>query len=308
MNGTRLQLWMYAVDDELLEEAQQPVRSTAPLRLLASAACLCLILLGLLVWQPWSRDTTTAADLAEYGYSIALPEGAESPQYALIDLSGYDTPMAQATFEKSGTLYTCRALKSAAPADPAVLGAEESSLSWSDGALTLSLGIGSDAASVSWYAPDTQTQWCLRTDADSLDLLTTARDIMVSLGYDVAAVPAGAEDVTYDAFELDGLTVAETTFLLNGTRCAYRIAATYVIETPFADISGTDDAYAVQTSAELGWCPAVLSFTEGGSGKIIWFDVVPGLLYSLTVESGATEQSLLELASTLYTPAQGDVG
>jgi hypothetical protein len=45
-----------------------------------------------------------------------------------------------------------------------------------------------------------------------------------------------------------------------------------------------------------------------GSGKLVWFDVVPGLLYSLTMSDGASQSALLDMAQQLYTPAQGDVG
>ena len=44
--------------------------------------------------------------------------------------------------------------------------------------------------------------------------------------------------------------------------------------------------------------------TPGGEGKIVWFDVVPGICYSLTVDNGASEDSLRSMAESLYTPMQ----
>ena len=43
-------------------------------------------------------------------------------------------------------------------------------------------------------------------------------------------------------------------------------------------------------------------------GKIIWFDIVPGVEYSLSVESGASENSLIAMANELFTPLQGEAG
>ena len=58
----------------------------------------------------------------------------------------------------------------------------------------------------------------------------------------------------------------------------------------------------------MAWCSARLSWNEDGSGKLVWFDLVPGLLYSLTMDSGASEQALMDMAAQLYEPAQGDAG
>ena len=53
---------------------------------------------------------------------------------------------------------------------------------------------------------------------------------------------------------------------------------------------------------------AQLSYDEGGAGKIIWFDIVPGIEYSLSVESGANAEALSDMASLLFTPMQGEAG
>lgn len=43
-------------------------------------------------------------------------------------------------------------------------------------------------------------------------------------------------------------------------------------------------------------------------GKIIWFDIVPGIEYSLSVESGANAEVLSDMASLLLPPMQGEAG
>lgn len=49
----------------------------------------------------------------------------------------------------------------------------------------------------------------------------------------------------------------------------------------------------------------LLDLSEDGSGKVIWFDIAPGLLYSLTMDNNASEEALLPLAEQIYTPVQG---
>lgn len=60
--------------------------------------------------------------------------------------------------------------------------------------------------------------------------------------------------------------------------------------------------------AQILWCPAVISYDESGAGKITWFDVAPGLVYSLSADSGASRDALLDMVNRLFTPAQGEVG
>ena len=57
----------------------------------------------------------------------------------------------------------------------------------------------------------------------------------------------------------------------------------------------------------MGWCPARLAWNDGGTGKVVWFDVVTGQLYSLSVDAGASRESLLDLAGQLFLPAQDEL-
>ncbi len=274
MNKKRFFAFMNAVDDDLLEQAQQPrAKHRALVPVLAAAACFCLILTGALIWRPWASGGTTADDLAAQGYAMHLPDDAANVIYTLVDV-----------------------------------GADESAddLTWQDGSVCLTLGTADGGTFVSWY--DGQTQWCLIGSGGSEAVLTTARALLADLAYDFTRTPDGAQDITYNAFKLDGLTVAETAFTLDGSRWTYRIAATSDVSADFADISGQDGAYAVSAEGEVGWCPARLSYTDGGAGKICWFDIAPGLLYSLSTDTGASEQALQDMSAALYSPAQGDVG
>lgn len=348
MNNERFTRIMRAVDDDLLEEAMQPAAKSGSviwLRWAAAAACMCIAIGG--IWavhrgsgnvsSPIDSDPAnlpasitmqnpvsenepgnaagasvlTAEDLAIYGYALALPLDAENTVYSIIELGDdYALPMAQATFTQNDQQYTCRALKTDQPEDISDMDEVwDESLDWSVDSVSLKLReASSGTAYVSWYSEETKTQWCLSTEAGGQAPVHTAYTILHSLGYNMAVAPKAAEDIAYDVFGMGDLIVAETAFTLDGVRCSYRTAATVLVEFPFADISGTGQDAPHHISGELGWCQAELFFTEGGEGKIIWFDIVPGLLYSLSVDSGASEQLLLDLANSLYTPAQSDVG
>ncbi len=344
MKNERFARIMRAVDDELLEEAMQPAeKSSRVIRLrwaAAAAACLCIVSGGIwavryggvfapdpvgetpagptdpiIMHDPTADNAAvepalTAEDLAIYGYTLALPLDAENAVYSIVTLEDHKQPMAQATFTQDDRQYTCRALKTDHPEDISDINEPWSeSLDWTIDSVSLQLREAqSGAAYISWYAEETKTQWCLSTEEGGQAPVHTAYTILHSLGYDMAVAPENAADIVYDVFRLDDLIVAETAFTLDGVRCSYRTASTGVIEFPFADISGTAQDAPNHVSAELGWCQAELYFEEGGEGKLIWFDAAPGLLYSLTMESGASQQVLLDLANLLYAPAQGDVG
>lgn len=305
MNWKSFHAVMHAVDDDLLEQAQQPQKRRPPMyTFVAAAACICLVASSLLIWQSHRSSTaqlanplqeTTAADLAALGYTMPLPEAAESPTYTLIALGDAEAvPMAQATFTCNQQEYTYRALKTEQSADiSGVYGQWTESLDWTADQLEMQLRSDEEGVSwVGWYDPAEETQWCLSGQSDGLTILHTAQEIVATLGYDMAVAPEGAEAITYNAFMLDDLTVGETTFVLDGISYSYRTASTYVIEEEFADISGVEGATDILESGEIGWCPARLCYTEGGEGRILWFDVVPGLLYSLHMDSGASEEAL----------------
>ena len=124
------------------------------------------------------------------------------------------------------------------------------------------------------------------------------------IALDVTVAPESAGNITYNVFLLGDLTVAETTFVIDGITYAYRMAATTEIREDFADISGMEGLFGQNAEGEVLWCSAKLSFDEGGQGKIVWFDVVPGILYSLCAESGASADMLQNMAVQLFEPVQ----
>ena len=293
---------MQSVDDDLLEEAMEPVRKTrSPGWLIAAAACICL-LLSLPMLRP-EADTVSLSKLRSMGYEMSLPETLDIIGYELVTQD--DRRGAQARFLVGDTEYVYREEKTAEPrtlADGAQL------LSWNADNLDIQLSTGTEGTSVSWYTSENQTQGYLTAQADSLAVLTTASQILRSTGLDVTVAPADARDITYNAFLLEGLTVAETTFELGGVRFSYRMAATSELLEDFTDISGMDGPFERISAGEVAWCRAKINYTPGGQGRIIWFDVVPGILYSMSMDRDASDEILLELANELFEPAQDSIG
>lgn len=324
MNNKRFRRLMDSVDPELLEEAKEPLRrSRKHLGAFAAvAACFALLVGGVMIFrfEEPAQDpqqgaaqlanpiqTVTAAEVAQLGYRIPLPAEAQDTKYQLITLSQDTTPMAQVSFLVNDRDYTCRAAKAEQAEDISGIYQEwAESIDWAIGELQMQMRKAADSAWVGWFSAADGVQWCLSGDPDTV--LLTAQEIVETLGYQMAVAPDGAEQVVYDVLTLDGLAVGETTFVLDGVSYTYRTAATTEITEDFADISGLTAQYPVNETAAVSYCDARLSYEEGGSGKLVWFDPVPGLLYSLSMDSNASADTLIQMAVLLFSPAQGDVG
>ena len=295
----KFRLLMNSIDDDLLEEAAAPVKKVRVLPWIAAAACLVLVA-GLAV-LPNRSPAVTLSELTDCGYDIRLPEEAVQISYDLLTLA--DQEAAQACFVIEDTAYVYHAVKTLEP-QPLSPSDHDEVLSWNMGDLDIQLLSSDSSTSVSWYQQEQQTQCYLSANADTRQVLTTASQILLATGMDVTVAPENAENITYNAFLLDGLTVAETTFQMDGITYAYRMSATRELLENFKDISGLTEPFEQIRAGEILWCRAKICYNEGGQGKIIWFDVVPGILYSLSMDSGATEEVLLELATQLFIPAQ----
>ena len=294
---------MNAVDDDLLEEAIMPVKRRTPLLRIGAAVAACLVLvIGLTIFQV-RFPSVTVAELSEMGYNIKLPDEAERVRCRIVTLA--EQQAAQASFVIQDTKYVYQAVK--AQEQHPLSGnhkAETKELTWNAGDLGIHLLTSSSGTSVSWYLQNEQTQCCLTANANTLEVLTIASEILRATGLNVTVAPENAENITYNAFLLDGLTVAETTFQINGITYAYRMAGTIELLDNITDISGLDGSFDVIAAGEVYWCRAKISFNDGGQGKIIWFDLVPGILYSLSMDTGASEETLLDTANQLFKPAQ----
>ena len=123
--------------------------------------------------------------------------------------------------------------------------------------------------------------------------------------YDLLCSPEGAAVQGYDLFELDGETVTQVRFTLNGITWQYRMAPTDDVSETIPDISEFTGG-SLTAESTVRWCTALLRWDEGGAGCIIWRDMAPGLVYSLTTDSGASEDALSDMAALVFQPAQDE--
>ena len=296
----KFQLLMNAVDDDLLEEAMTPVKRRNPMPWIGTAIAACLVLVIGLSTLPGRAPAVTADQLSSMGYEMKLPAQAEKIRYEVV--SQAEQQAAQASFVIQGTRYIYQAVKT--QTQQQLANNNGLVLAWNAGNLNIQLLSSAATTSVSWYLEDDQTQCYLTARADTREVLTTASQILRATGLDVTVAPDNAKNITYNAFRIDGLTVAETTFQIDGITYAYRMAGTTELLENFTDISGLDNSFSEIAAGEVFWCRAKLRFDEGGQGKILWFDLVPGILYSMTMDSGASEEALLDMANSLFVPAQ----
>lgn len=109
--------------------------------------------------------------------------------------------------------------------------------------------------------------------------------------------PEGASGVRYSI--IVGKT-AQMDFVWNGVECTARISG----EPSFTDISGMYFSWKSEISTKIERCDAVVKLAESGGSTIgvcMWYDTVPGLMCSVSVKSGATQELLEELSRQVYT-------
>ena len=129
---------------------------------------------------------------------------------------------------------------------------------------------------------------------------TTPEAMVETIGLSFS-LPEGAEEIAYRMLESEAL--AEVQFVLNGSQCTARIRPSM----GFEDISGMYYDWTMVEDCEILWCPGKVMQTEADGQYValcLWYDVVPGLMYSVSVIG---EISVLALADVMFTPAQGDV-
>ena len=348
MKQERFEKVMKSIDPRFLEEAQQPGAGKAwaqqPEEADASAskpagsrrrllqrggvilACLCLILAGIRFLTPAS-DTAQAAtreELESLGYVMNLPETAEDTSYSLVQNDSGETPVAQVEFTEDGETYCYRILKDTAETAlfegaEAGQGAQADAQIWTGESYSITVSDDADSVQVSWYSPQSETQWCLATSGSRRNAINTAYSILQTLGFEIGSAPEGAENISYDIVTVkalpeaqmpeavDGKSAAQLTFDLDGVHYVYRIASPDGVPDEVPDISEAGASYAKQDNdTPISWCITAAYWNENADGKILWFDVAPGVTYSLTMDRAATDSALHAMANALYRPMQGD--
>lgn len=122
-------------------------------------------------------------------------------------------------------------------------------------------------------------------------------------------VPEDAKDVVYRWLEEESL--AEMQFILDDDEYCARIKPDALEEDQLDNISGMYFQWENEEEVTIGHCPGTIGQAQTGTEEYVelclWYDIVPGLMYSLSVYT--TELDGLDLtavAEMVYEPAQGD--
>lgn len=128
--------------------------------------------------------------------------------------------------------------------------------------------------------------------------VSTYDEILDELGIRLK-VPDDAGDVIYQIIDFEEEpSIAEAKFKLGKVNCTYRVRSA----TEQEDITGAYYNWNVNKEIEIAYCSGEISYIEGKEGICLWYDTVPGLMYSIFVDMDATEELLVEIANKVYIP------
>lgn len=133
---------------------------------------------------------------------------------------------------------------------------------------------------------------------------TDAQGIIDALGFGFV-VPMDAENVTYRMMKSEGLGEMDFTY------ANIEMTARMQSIDRFEDISGMFyEKWDVEEPAEIGYVQGYTKRTHDGNKTIdvcLWYDAVPGLMYSLTAEADDLDGfDISAIAIEMFVPMQGD--
>lgn len=129
---------------------------------------------------------------------------------------------------------------------------------------------------------------------------STATEILEMLGI-TFHIPDDALNVSYSTIdEGDGKAIAQAKFTRSNVEYTYRIQS----KAAFEDISGAYHVWTTVKNIEVSYCSGELRYNDGKEGVCLWYDTVPGLMYSIYTGEGADEEKLMSLANELFVPAK----
>ncbi len=130
---------------------------------------------------------------------------------------------------------------------------------------------------------------------------TSLEDLTAEFGPELSMMEQ-FEEVTGYRFNTEN-PFAQVNFKADGDDYCFRFASAG----EFWDLSGMNYTWTNTSEAEVGYNIATLNLNGNGQGAILWYDVVPGILYSLSMSENANAEKLTAMANTLYIPTQGEV-
>ncbi len=103
------------------------------------------------------------------------------------------------------------------------------------------------------------------------------------------------DDVTIESTSVIDGTLGEVTFIFDNQRYIYRGMSAVEGE----DISGLYYEFTSRMETTLNTQPCVLEFNESGPGLCQWYDEQAGIVYSISVGTGASYDKLVNMATVL---------
>ena len=147
---------------------------------------------------------------------------------------------------------------------------------------------------------------------------SSAQGIIDATGIALPA-PEGATDVQYFVYKTEK-PIAEMRFTLDGKKAFLRAQMTNLTDlsidmekaksdqASYADINISGLNYKWEAiGTQIVKDRAAICFVSGKTGFVTWIDAVPGILYNLGMEDGATYETLVQMADASFVPVQGDV-
>ncbi len=136
-----------------------------------------------------------------------------------------------------------------------------------------------------------------------------SKDEFLAAGGMTFALPEDAQNVVYRY--LASQELSETQFTLFGDEFCARIQPADLEPGDLMDISGMYFDWENAEEVEVSYCPGIVSTAKTGSESwaevCLWYDIVPGLMYSLTVSTADPDGlDLAAIAEQIFVPAQGD--
>ena len=132
--------------------------------------------------------------------------------------------------------------------------------------------------------------------------------------------PEGATDVQYFIIKTEK-PIAEMRFTLDGKKANLRAQATSLTDlaidtekaksdqATYADIDISGMNYKWESiGTQIVKDRSAICFVSGKAGFIAWIDAAPGIVYNLSMDDGATFETLVKMAEASFTPVQGNVG
>jgi hypothetical protein len=132
---------------------------------------------------------------------------------------------------------------------------------------------------------------------------SSAEEIMEELGFSLMT-PYGAEDIVYSIIDMgDEGKIAQVDFTLDDIGYNYRASAA----AEWTDISGMYYDWTEEVDTDVSYCSGKTLIADDGDtivGVILWYDAVPGIQYSLSMDSDADYTVLWFMAEQLFQPSE----